>query len=225
MSLFRLATSATPAIARFAAARAYSTQVSGRLADLLRAEHDYETKHVEEPPAVPEGFSIVTKPGSTNVMMTSKFNDEEVQIFFQVAKQDDPSEGMDDEEGGEQFNNQNVPHAPFVANIIRRGGENPGVLAFELIADDGDIYIDGIYFGKDIDVMLSRELNDEYKRSLIYSGPNFNTLPEDLQRTWFEFLGERKIDAAMSDFIPQYIDYKENKDYIGWLNDISRFLK
>jgi complement component 1 Q subcomponent-binding protein len=52
----------------------------------------------------------------------------------------------------------------------------------------------------------------------LYTGPPFNNLDEDLQILLEKYLEERGINTRLALFIPDYIDHKEQKEYIRWLN-------
>jgi complement component 1 Q subcomponent-binding protein len=55
-------------------------------------------------------------------------------------------------------------------------------------------------------------------------GPPFNNLDEDLQILLEKYLEERGINTRLALFIPDYIDHKEQKEYIKWLNNIKNFV-
>ena len=44
-----------------------------------------------------------------------------------------------------------------------------------------------------------------------------------LQELWSDYLAERGIDEDMAEFIPAYIDLKENKEYLRWLTNLQKF--
>ena len=55
-------------------------------------------------------------------------------------------------------------------------------------------------------------------------GPPFNNLDEDLQILLEKYLEERGINTRLALFIPDYIDHKEQKEYIKWLNNVKNFV-
>jgi complement component 1 Q subcomponent-binding protein len=52
----------------------------------------------------------------------------------------------------------------------------------------------------------------------------FDTLDSVVQDAFQAYLAERGIDAALSNFIVSYSEFKEQKDYVGWLADVKEFV-
>jgi complement component 1 Q subcomponent-binding protein len=61
-------------------------------------------------------------------------------------------------------------------------------------------------------------------KSNFHQGPPFNNLDEDLQILLEKYLEERGINTRLALFIPDYIDHKEQKEYIKWLNNVKNFV-
>jgi complement component 1 Q subcomponent-binding protein len=59
----------------------------------------------------------------------------------------------------------------------------------------------------------------------MYSGPPFPQLDEDLQVLLESYLAERGVDTELAIFIPEYIDVKEQKEYLGWLKKVKDFVE
>lgn len=60
------------------------------------------------------------------------------------------------------------------------------------------------------------------ERALTYA--EFDTLDSVVQDAFQAYLAERGIDAALSNFIVSYSEFKEQKDYVGWLADVKEFV-
>ena len=106
---------------------------------------------------------------------------------------------------------------PARANIrIERPGK--GALAIEASAQDGDFLIEDLWHFSEAELADPQTAELEYKRRTLYTGPPFNNLDEDLQILLEKYLEERGINTRMALFIPDYIDHKEQKEYIRWLN-------
>lgn len=58
-----------------------------------------------------------------------------------------------------------------------------------------------------------------------YSGPPFAQLDEEVQNLMEQYLDERGINAALSLFVPEYIDVKEQREYLGWLKRVKEFVE
>ena len=59
----------------------------------------------------------------------------------------------------------------------------------------------------------------------LYTGPPFQQLDEDVQGLLEQYLDVRGINAALAQFIPDYIDVKEQKEYLGWLGRVKQFVE
>jgi complement component 1 Q subcomponent-binding protein len=64
----------------------------------------------------------------------------------------------------------------------------------------------------------------DWKRREAYMGPPFSNLDEDLQILMEKFLEERGINTSLALFIPDYVDYKEAREYEAWLNGLKDFV-
>lgn len=99
--------------------------------------------------------------------------------------------------------------------------EGKGALAIECIAQDGEITIDNVYHFPSADLAEAKTAEKDWARRSLYTGPPFGQLDEDLQVLLERFLDERGINTSMALFIPDYIDMKEQKEYISWLGSKS----
>lgn len=106
----------------------------------------------------------------------------------------------------------------FPANVqihISRPGK--GALTVTCIAEDGNLQITDVYYFPKSEMAEAKTPDAELARRTLYTGPPFGQLDEDLQDLLEAYLDERGINTAMALFIPDYIDVKEQKEYIGWL--------
>lgn len=62
------------------------------------------------------------------------------------------------------------------------------------------------------------------QRSNQYAGPPFEQLDEELQSHLDEYLGVRGISSQLANVVPDYVDVKEQKEYLGWLNRVKDFV-
>ena len=67
---------------------------------------------------------------------------------------------------------------------------------------------------------LLRNTNDN-----LYAGPPFQQLDEEVQGIMENYLNARGITSYLATFIPDYIDVKEQKEYIGWLGRVKEFVE
>lgn len=123
----------------------------------------------------------------------------------------------DREELDDEFDEEGQSQGfPARANIrIERPGK--GALAIEASAQDGDFLIEELWHFSSAELADPQTAEQEWKRRSLYTGPPFSNLDEDLQILLEKYLEERGINTRMALFIPDYIDHKEQKEYIRWL--------
>ncbi|KAL0637792.1 Mitochondrial acidic protein mam33 [Maublancomyces gigas] len=100
-----------------------------------------------------------------------------------------------------------------------------GALQFEAVAQDGMIVIDNVYYHKSAELATAKTVHADWERRGLYAGPPFANLDEDLQVLLERYLDERGINTALALFIPDYIDYKEQKEYVSWLSNVKNFVE
>jgi complement component 1 Q subcomponent-binding protein len=138
---------------------------------------------------------------------------------FKVAPEDSVS-AADNE--GEDMDQE--PSFPARVNIII---EKPGkgALAVETIAQDGSIVIDNVYHYMNPAHAHAKSADMIHERQDLYVGPPFGNLDEDLQVLLEQYLDERGINTALAIFVPDYIDMKEQKEYLRWLSNVKDFVE
>lgn len=109
------------------------------------------------------------------------------------------------------------PSFPARVNItVSKPGK--GSLQIETVAQDGSIIIESVYYYSDPSLAEPKTPEHELARRDLYLGPPFGNLDEDLQVILERYLDERGINTALALFIPDYVDYKEQKEYLRWLS-------
>lgn len=53
----------------------------------------------------------------------------------------------------------------------------------------------------------------------------FEDLDDALQGDFNEYLKERGFDEELADFITEYVQFKEQKEYKNWLESVASFVK
>lgn len=134
---------------------------------------------------------------------------------FRIAPEDRIAPA-DREELDDEYDEEGQQGFPAHANIvIERPGK--GALAIEATAQDGDFLIEDVAHFPTVELANAKSAEESYKRQSLYTGPPFTNLDEDLQILLEKYLEERGINTRMALFIPDYIDHKEQKEYIRWL--------
>jgi complement component 1 Q subcomponent-binding protein len=192
-------------------------------------------------------FEIHDIPGQEEVYLTRKFGDEEIKVAFTIAdygSSDGQDEALLDEEEsasmlegdeaksegaqeGEQEMDErhNAEERIPVRLIVTIAKPNKGAIVIECLTQDGESVIEGMshYPSKEIAEAKTSEL--QQKKDALYDGPEFGTLDEDLQQIIERYLDARGINVSMALFVPDYIDYKEQKEYVRWLENVRDFVE
>ncbi|KAI9735986.1 MAG: hypothetical protein M1834_001452 [Cirrosporium novae-zelandiae] len=144
---------------------------------------------------------------------------------FKVAPEDSvaPADRPEiaDEEGAE---GEQEPSFPVRLNITIEKAGKEGVIQVETLAHDGLIDIDNIYYWPDAKIANSQTAEKEWQGRNLYTGPPFGNLDEDLQVMMERYLSERGVNTALALFCPDYVDYKEQREYLRWLNNMKSFI-
>jgi len=139
---------------------------------------------------------------------------------FKVAPEDSIAPADEEEDAMDE------PQESFPARVnivIEKRGK--GALAVETVAQDGQIIIDNVFFYPDAAHAYAKTPEKAHERADMYVGPPFGNLDEDLQVLLERYLDERGINTALALFVPDYIDMKEQKEYLRWLENVKSFVE
>jgi complement component 1 Q subcomponent-binding protein, mitochondrial len=106
---------------------------------------------------------------------------------------------------------------------VTRDGR-PGALVIQALAEAGDLLIENVWLFPKSDLADPKTADAEWQRRNLYTGPPFENLDEDLKLLFERYLDERGINMGMALFIPDYIDHKEQKEYLRWLSSKCIFM-
>lgn len=137
-----------------------------------------------------------------------------------VAPADRPE--LADEEGADEDEDSSPAFAVSVDVTITKPGK--GAVEVQTIAQDGMIEIDNVYYYPKADLADAQTAEKEHARHSLYKGPPFTNLDEDLQVLLERYLDERGINTALANFVPDYVDFKEQKEYVQWLSNLRGFV-
>ncbi|EMD00016.1 hypothetical protein BAUCODRAFT_361176 [Baudoinia panamericana UAMH 10762] len=137
------------------------------------------------------------------------------------ADRDELRNSEDDQAGDEGS-------AAFAANVnvlIQR--QNKGALRINLVADNGVFSITGVTHIPDNKVNNNKSASEILREQpeALYTGPPFAQLDEEVQSLFESYLDVRGINTALALFVPEYIDTKEQKEYLGWLGRVKEFVE
>ncbi|KAF2758269.1 mitochondrial glyco protein [Pseudovirgaria hyperparasitica] len=152
--------------------------------------------------------------GSANVGSTQDGN-------IKVAPEDRVSPADRPELEEDEFPEQARSFPARITVKIERPGK--GAVSVEATLSDGETIIDNIYYYEDAALATPKSADKEWARRDLFAGPRYSSLDPNLQTSFEQYLQERGINERMAIFIPDYIDFKEQREYGRWLNNMRNF--
>jgi len=125
---------------------------------------------------------------------------------------------------GEEDEFDEPPTPISLSILVEKPGKAGGALTIDASAANGNIQVENLHYWDDVSVAKAEGPEATHKRAELYPGPPFGTLDDDLQVLMERYLEERGITQALAVFVPDYVDVKEQKEYVRWLNNIKTFV-
>ncbi|KAJ3167119.1 Mitochondrial acidic protein mam33 [Geranomyces variabilis] len=244
LAVIRAAAAAPAASARVAAMRAFSASAAPRMSagtsdvelhsTLLR-----EIKHEKEQNvdgAVPEfladfksankEWSIRDEPRDKEVSLVREFGNEKITVLFNTDALDEADELEQElEEGEEEQDAERSLPVPVSIIIEKPSTPTAGALEISATIQDGGFFIESADFTASPVLAHDATAQGDWARRSKYSGPFFGNLDEGLQEQFHAYLAERGLGEELADFVPLYVEYKEQKEYQAWLENVAAFVK
>ncbi|KAF0359430.1 mitochondrial glyco protein [Gigaspora margarita] len=222
----------------------YNKELAIKLAEELKYEKENESDS-SEPSFIKDflsenPFKIEDKLGSNEVALTRAFGNEKIRLLFDINTSeqqaepislsgdeeeddneiDDASQEEDEDEIDDESAEQSLPIRCSIT--IEKPGK--GALGFESIIADGVFLINYVSYYQDAKLAGDWTAEADWKRRGFYPGPSFETLDNDVQVLFEKYLEERGINTAVALFISNYAEYKEQKEYMKWLENVRKFV-
>ncbi|KAF2752257.1 mitochondrial glyco protein [Sporormia fimetaria CBS 119925] len=144
---------------------------------------------------------------------------------FRIAPEDRIAPA-DREELDDEFDEEAHQQQGFPARVnIRVERPGKGALSIEAVAQDGDFIIEDLAHFTTAELAEPQTAEQSWQRQSLYTGPPFGNLDEDLQILLEKYLEERGVNTRMALFVPDYIDHKEQKEYVRWLKNLKSFVE
>ncbi|BGO91157.1 hypothetical protein NBRC10512_005749 [Rhodotorula toruloides] len=220
-------------------ARFSNESLSAKLAEEIKFEKDSNDPYTE--PEFLTNFKeegvwkVEDADGADEIALTRTFGGENIRIIFSIsdldADADIPAEAYDEETGADAGSGGlgdeaagTAPGLPIETSITitKQAG---GAVTIDAVAQDGMFTINNISFYPDADLALGMSSEDDWKRQGLYMGPAFDNLDEAVQTEFEEYLEERGINSSLALLIPDLAEWKEQKEYVRWLEGIKGFLE
>ncbi|KAJ6571030.1 regulatory protein suaprga1 [Mycena vulgaris] len=209
-----------------------STPANAQLGTKLREELDYERKTAAESdtdpvPAMVADFqeaglwTIEDTPGNDEVFLTRTFGDENIRVMFSISDMHNLDEEELEDDNGEPI--EQPPTEFRVSLSITKEGV-AGALSADLYCAENALQPANVSFYKSAAIARELTIDADFKRRTLYVGPPFETLDSKLQEAFVEFLTERGIDDNLAAFVPEYAQWKEQREYVEWLESVGKFV-
>jgi complement component 1 Q subcomponent-binding protein len=211
------------AVPAFRTQQASGARFASNLADVLTKEHSEEQSNANEleqdqelvdvQKQVLKSFKLKEQLGNADVLLTRKHNNETIEVKFNIQDIEHGDDmNMDDEEEQDE-ESANRMGINFEVKV-KKGSD---AVLFHLFASD-QLTIRNVKY---VDAKHTPASENDDDPS--YQGPEYDSLAEDVQASFYEYLSERKVDDDLSFFVLAYSRDKEQREYVNWLDKIKEF--
>jgi len=97
-------------------------------------------------------------------------------------------------------------------------------IGFDLVMEEGEIGYESIVVYDSPSVATDDTPQADLQRRNVYGGPQFGHIDDEVQTLVERYLEERGVDTLLASFIPNYIEYKEQREYMHWLKQFKAFV-
>jgi len=119
----------------------------------------------------------------------------------------------------EEKEEEEEPVAVRFTTMISRAGKT---MVYTCLSEEAVTNVERVAMvdGDDIEDLIANGMDEK-----AYQGPEFSELAEDLQQCLCEYIDEvAGVDTDVASFIAMYADYKEQAEYVEWLNKVKGML-
>lgn len=88
-------------------------------------------------------------------------------------------------------------------------------------AEDGVVEIEYVHYYPRADLIDPTTPEAVKEAQNVYGGPPFPYLDPDLQQMYDQYVSERGINTRLAWFLSRYVEYKEQREYMLWLESKS----
>ncbi|KAJ6607927.1 mitochondrial glycoprotein [Mycena sp. CBHHK59/15] len=196
-------------------------------------QYEHEAKESAELPAFLTSFQeqgvwkIQDVEGSNEVALTRQFGNENIRLMFSIAdlQNQEPEEDFgNEEEMDEEQREAEEPMRILRAVVSVTKSTGVGALEVDMTCQGGQFLVENISFYGDATLGQEISVEADWKRRGLYIGPEFNSLDVAVQEHFEKFLEERGIGESIALFIPEYAQYKEQREYVRWLENVKTFV-
>jgi len=236
----RLATMQLAPRASMTAARAFSVSTrcfsEGSVDIVLSQKLAEELKYEKEADSTEPEFLTTFKAqkiweiqdvaGNDEVTLVRKFGNETIRLMFSIADiqsaEEDPEYEQEEGEGAED---QALNTYPVRASFSITKNNAKGSINIDTMCQEGAFIIDNMSYYPNAELGTDLTAEADWKRRGLYIGPQFDTLDVAVQEEIEKWLQERGINENLAMFIPEYSEFKEQKEYVRWLENVKNFVE
>ncbi|KAM7272058.1 hypothetical protein ACFE04_031272 [Oxalis oulophora] len=211
-----------PAVTRLLPIFNYSTALRNPVADdsLARvieseikcAQEAEDHDQVEGVPA-DFPFKIDDQPGLQTVKLTRDYKGEKIVVEVHmpnlVTGEDDEDLNDNDDDDAQKGNQSSIP---LVVTVSKN---NAPYMEFTCTAFADEIAIESLAIRKP----------ENSEDQIVYEGPDFNDLDENLQKAFHKYLEMRGIKPSTTNFLHEYMINKDSREYLLWLKNLKGFVE
>ncbi|KAL4072471.1 mitochondrial glycoprotein [Scleroderma yunnanense] len=163
--------------------------------------------------------------GNDELTLSRKFGNEHIRVMFSIAdvqSAEEPEFGSEDEDSSEAPDS--IHSYPIRVSLSITKENAKGSINVDTMCQDGAFIVDNISYYPDAQLGTELTAEADWRRRGLYIGPQFETLDVSVQEEFEKFLQERGINENLAMFIPEYSEFKEQKEYVRWLENIKTFV-
>lgn len=164
--------------------------------------------------------------GNDEVTLIRKFGNETIRLMFSIADIQRPEDEPEyEQEEGENAEDQPLHSYPTRASFSITKANVKGSINIDTMCQEGAFVIDNMSYYPDAQLGTELTAEADWKRRGLYIGPQFDTLDVSVQEEIEKWVQERGINDSLAMFIPEYSEFKEQKEYVRWLVNVKNFVE
>jgi complement component 1 Q subcomponent-binding protein len=171
---------------------------------------------------MPEDEDALSDPDHSDNLSPSQRNKRNKGTLSRPALEEEDSELADDEDG---LIDEEAMSPPLNINIVIEKPGKAGSLSIDAAAQHGTLVVDNMAYYDNATTAKGQTQDSMWAQQGVYAGPPFHSLDEDLQLIVERYLEERGIGQALALFAIDYIDTKEQREYVRWLKNVKSFVE
>ncbi|KAJ3109081.1 Mitochondrial acidic protein mam33 [Phlyctochytrium planicorne] len=208
-------------------------KVDRDLSHKLREELKFEESPAEGEDAIGEPafltdfkksklFKIEDKTGEKEISLVRTFGNEKITAIFST---DALSDSYEYEEDAVEDEEKLFPVNVTILIEKKTSSEDVGAMEISAVAQDKTFLIESVTYSNSSSLINDQTAEGDWQRRGRYGGPVFTDLDDDLQDLFHNYLAERGFDENLAEFIPLYIEWKEQNEYTNWLKKVANWVE